>query len=96
VFVLPSESELFGISVLEAMASGCAAITADSNGSAHHITHEVDGMVFKEQDFEDFKNCVHRILKNTGLRKSIQRSAPLTIQKNHNYEQFARFIESLV
>jgi len=96
VFVLPSESELFGISVLEAMASGCAAITANSNGSAHHITHEVDGMVFKEQDFEDFKNCVHRILKDTCLRKSIQRSAPLTTQKNHNYEQFARFIENLI
>jgi glycosyltransferase involved in cell wall biosynthesis len=96
IFALPSEAEHFSISVLEAMAHGCATISSDSNGSAHHITHNVDGLIFKESSFEDFESCVHKLLKQNELRHSFQHAAQLKMQLNHNYRQFAQFIESLV
>lgn len=95
IFVLPSIQEEFGISVLEAMAHSCAVIVSDECGSARHITDGVDGLVFPSADYIAFEKKVHRLLQDSALRIAIQNQAKRTITTNHNYSQFAEFIESL-
>ena len=96
IFALPALNEEFGISVLEAMAHSCAVVVSDACGSARHITDGVDGMVFPSADYAIFEQKVHQLLRSEALRVSIQKRAKLTIARNHNYEQFARFIENLI
>jgi glycosyltransferase involved in cell wall biosynthesis len=95
IFVLPSEQEHFGISLLEAMSYGCACIAADTNGSSHHVTHGHDGLIFEESNFEQFEQLVHQLLSNTNQRQNLQRNALETIRTNHNYQQFASLIQSI-
>lgn len=50
IFVLPASDEPFAVSVLEAMAAGCAVIATKENGSASYLTHGENGLVYSAGD----------------------------------------------
>ena len=62
VCVVPSIYEPFGLVALEAMASGCPCIVADTGGLREVVPHNEAGLRFRARDPEALGEMVERVL----------------------------------
>jgi glycogen(starch) synthase len=69
--VIPSLYEPFGIVALEAMASGCPTIVADTGGLREVVAHEKVGLRFNGGDAEHLAVMVERLLTDDALRERL-------------------------
>ena len=80
LFILPSYSENFGMSVVEAMACGCPVLISDKVGLYQDIKEYDAGIVCKT-DVADIKDNVINLLNDSQLRFKISKNA-VTLVKN--------------
>jgi glycogen(starch) synthase len=67
VCVVPSIYEPFGLVALEAMASGCPCIVADTGGLREVVPHDQVGLRFRAGDAEDLADVTARVLSDGHL-----------------------------
>ena len=67
VCVVPSLYEPFGLVALEAMASGCPCIVADTGGLREVVPHEEVGLRFRSHDPEALAEVAVRVLRDDEL-----------------------------
>ena len=67
VCVVPSIYEPFGLVALEAMASGCPCIVADTGGLREVVPHEQVGLRFRAGDPDDLVEVTARVLSDGSL-----------------------------
>jgi len=90
VFILPSETESFGLAALEAMASGVPIIATNAGGLPEVIEHGVSGFLSNVGDTDDMVTNVLKIIdskesiakfkanaKNQALKFDIQNVLPM-------------------
>jgi glycogen synthase len=68
VCVVPSIYEPFGLVALEAMASGCACIVADTGGLREVVPHDGVGLRFRARDPAALGEMLERLLTDCNLR----------------------------
>ena len=73
IFCAPSHFEAFNISLLEAMSQGCAPITSDKGGMPW--VSGKSGLTFVDEDIEDLKIKLEKVIQNKKLREKMQKSA---------------------
>ncbi|MFY9265447.1 MAG: glycosyltransferase family 4 protein [Solirubrobacterales bacterium] len=66
--VVPSIYEPFGLVALEAMASGCPCLVADTGGLREVVPNEEVGLRFKSRDPESLAAMAERVLTDAELR----------------------------
>jgi glycogen(starch) synthase len=66
--VVPSIYEPFGLVALEAMASGCPCIVADTGGLREVVPHDEVGLRFTARDPQSLADMVERLLTDDELR----------------------------
>src|SRR3989440_110646 len=66
--VVPSIYEPFGLVALEAMASGCPCIVADTGGLREVVPNDDVGLRFRARDPESLARMVERVLTDAELR----------------------------
>ena len=66
--VVPSIYEPFGLVALEAMASGCPCIVADTGGLREVVPNEDVGLRFRSRDPRSLARMVERVLTDDALR----------------------------
>jgi glycogen(starch) synthase len=66
--VVPSIYEPFGLVALEAMASGCPCLVADTGGLREVVPHEDVGLRFRSRDPASLAHMAERLLTDEGLR----------------------------
>jgi glycogen(starch) synthase len=69
--VVPSIYEPFGLVALEAMASGCPCIVADSGGLREVVPDSVDGIRFPSRDARALAGSMVRLLTDEELRRDV-------------------------
>ena len=82
VCVVPSIYEPFGLVALEAMASGCPCIVADTGGLREVVPHEEVGLRFRARDPEALAEMAVRVLADDELGRRLVAEA---------YEHLRRF-----
>ncbi|MEX2025468.1 MAG: glycosyltransferase, partial [Thermoleophilaceae bacterium] len=66
--VVPSIYEPFGLVALEAMASGCPCLVADTGGLREVVPHDDVGLRFRSRDPGSLGEMAERLLTDTALR----------------------------
>ncbi len=75
IFVLPSRSEAFSNSLLEAMACGCCPVATRIGGNLELIRDGENGMLFDAGDAEQLCQVLQRLIENPALRRSLSAQA---------------------
>jgi glycogen synthase len=69
--VVPSIYEPFGLVALEAMASGCPCLVADTGGLREVVPHEEVGLRFRSRDAESLAEVATRVLADGELGRRL-------------------------
>ncbi len=88
LYVLPSRlPEPFGLSLLEAMASGLLCVATSSGGPCDIISHDSDGWLVPSDDCETLANILNQVLLSSEVRKkevvkrAIQKAATFDVER---------------
>jgi glycosyltransferase involved in cell wall biosynthesis len=90
IFVLPSRSEAFANSLLEAMATGCCVMAASIDGNLELIEHRRTGLLFKSDDVESLATELKAAIEQEPLRKSLGANARHFVRERFSWENSAR------
>ncbi|MGZ8666610.1 MAG: glycosyltransferase family 4 protein [Solirubrobacterales bacterium] len=99
VCVVPSIYEPFGLVALEAMASGCPCIVADTGGLREVVPHEEVGLRFRAHDAEALAEVATRVLSDDELGRRLVADAYEHLRRfdwNDIAEQTSEIYEELV
>ena len=93
-FVLPSEAEAFGVSIIEAMASGKAVIARDTIGPKDIITHGENGYLF--HSIRELSAQIKTLSQDGELRARLGEDARRTVWSKYSYGAVARQYQTLL
>lgn len=74
ITIIPSHSEAFGFTVIEAMSVGTCVIGANNTGIKEIIIHEETGLLFETGDADDLAQQLERILLNGDYRDKLTKA----------------------
>lgn len=69
--IIPSQSEAFGFTVIEAMSVGTCVIGANNTGIKEIILHEETGLLFETGNSNDLAQKLEKLLMNENYRNSL-------------------------
>jgi glycosyltransferase involved in cell wall biosynthesis len=75
----PVKFEHFGITTVEAMASGCVPVVIGKGGQGEIVSHGQNGFLWNT--LEELKKYTLLVIKDEALRESLAHSAPLSLEK---------------
>ncbi|HEV2201022.1 MAG TPA: glycosyltransferase family 4 protein [Bryobacteraceae bacterium] len=81
VFVLPSLSEAFSNSIMEAMAAGCAVAATPVGGTPELIVHGERGWLFAPRDAPAVADALTKLVQDAPLRDRLARAGHRFIQQ---------------
>ena len=89
IFILPSLREAFGLTVLEAMASGTIAVATNNGGTVDIIQDGVTGYLIPPSSAQAIYERLSIILKNPQQKADIEREAQHRLREKFTAEKMA-------
>ena len=86
IFLTTSNSEGFGLSLLEAMASGCSCVASDLPAHRALIEHGVSGMIYKSR--QELVSCLQDLLSSPQKVERLG-AAARQVASGHTWERVA-------
>ena len=90
LFVLPSRSEAFSNSLMEAMACGCCAVASDAGGNPELIRHGETGMLFRAGDAAALAAVLELLIRDSSLRQRLAGAGMQWIRQNFSIRASAQ------
>ena len=95
LFVFPSLYEGLGISLIEAMASGCACVASQAGPIPEVIRHGIDGWLVPPADVRALADSICLLLNDAERRKRLGRAAAESVRSRFHPETAARKLEGI-
>jgi glycosyltransferase involved in cell wall biosynthesis len=89
IFVLPSYTESFPLTLLEAMASGLACVATNVGGIHEMITHNKDGILIEPAQPIELEHALVSLINNASRREDIAKQARKTVVSRFDSSQMA-------
>src|SRR5262249_44714909 len=100
LFVQPSHFESFGISVIEAMASGVPVVAAEVGGMRDFLVDGTNALLHRPRSPESLADAVRRALGDSSLRARIADAGLRTVREQFDeealFDRYAALIDSAV
>ena len=94
ILIFPSIwDEPFGITLLEAMASGLSIVATANGGSAEILKNEVNSLVFPKEDAHECANNLLKLIENQDLNEKIRLSGRQMVEDKFRIERTIDGIE---
>lgn len=87
VLVLPSNSETFGLVLIEGMASGLPIIATNSGGVPEIITDGVDGLLFEPNDSSQLAQLLSKLQRDRELSSRLAQTAKNNAKIKFDYRR---------
>ncbi|MFX0093157.1 MAG: glycosyltransferase family 4 protein [Candidatus Hodarchaeota archaeon] len=84
IFIYPSRSEPFGLSILEAMACELPTLTSSIEGPKEIIEHQVDGVLIEPEDTHTYTMWIQKLLSTNSLSFKIGKQAREKVVRTFN------------
>lgn len=95
IFVLPSLSEAFSNSLMEAMACGCSCVASLVGGNPELMGEETRGLLFPKQNAEALSGALAKLLTDPALRNELSGAGYRYIHENFSLRQSTNCMEVL-
>lgn len=95
LFVLPSKSEPYAISPLEAMSHEVPALISSDSGSVDYVRKVSDFLVFKSRFYRDFQKKLFLLLAHTEFRRGLSLEVSRSLEQNHDPLRFVTRLAAL-
>ena len=82
LFVLPSLSEAFSNSLMEAMACGCAVVASNTGGNPELVKHNHTGLLFEPGNSKSLADCLHQLISQPDTRQGFASNAANYVANN--------------
>ena len=96
VLILPSEKELFGIVLIEAMACKTPVIASKCVGPKDIIKNNKTGLLFPKGNYEELEKRLIKVYKSKPLRKKLTKNAYAKIEKKYDTLLMSDKLEKLI
>lgn len=95
--VFPSNGrEAFGLSNLEAMASGLPVVSTDTGGQGELVRHDDNALVFGSEDHLALADQLERLIDEPDLARGLAHRARAEVEEHYTLERYVRSLESLL
>ncbi len=91
IFLFPSTTDTYGNVVAEAHASGLPTIVSDTGGPKELVQNQINGLVTKSLDAEDFTRAVRTLLEDAPKREAMGRCARAGVKDRDWASAFSKF-----
>ncbi|MBR5577216.1 MAG: glycosyltransferase family 4 protein [Bacteroidaceae bacterium] len=88
VVLMPSRSEGFGLTAIEAMAHGCVVVASDIGGLPEVVRDGVCGLLHRSEDVKDMAEKICSLIASSELYRSLQKNALQHVQK-FSFQRYA-------
>ncbi|MEE1196047.1 MAG: glycosyltransferase family 4 protein [Lachnospiraceae bacterium] len=95
IFCLPSDSEGFSTSLLEAAACGCYIVTTERGGAKELILNDEYGMVMKDNRPETVLQALSSVLSQKNMRERAVEKTYQRLKDNFIWEKTAEKVEQI-
>jgi glycosyltransferase involved in cell wall biosynthesis len=90
IFVLPTEDEAFGISLIEAMACGLPVIATRIGGIKDILSHKENGLMIDAGDFSNLQEAIEQLISDDTLAQSLGQNALSKVKQFYARETVAK------
>ena len=96
IFILPATREQASISNLEAMGRGLPTICSDTNGTSCFIKHQVNGMIFEDNNPESLAHCIREICSDRVNLQKMSSEALVTAKAEFGHTNYMEVLNNLL
>ena len=89
IFLLPTQYEIFGMVLLEAMYFGVPTITTWNGGSSTLIENEQNGFICSIQNQMEWINTIEKLLNNESIRLNVSKNSQEKIKENYTWDSLS-------
>ncbi len=93
LFAWPGINEAFGLSIMEAQATGLPVVSANRSGIANIVENGVTGLLCEEGNVEQFTKAIVALLHDKDMLDKMSVAAKKNIQQNHSINSAAEILK---
>ena len=94
IVLMPSRSEGFGLTAIEAMSNGCVMVASNVGGLPEVVRDGVCGLLHNSEDITDMANKIVSLISNEDKYRSLQAQSLCEVDK-YSFERYAELINDM-
>ena len=94
IVLMPSRSEGFGLTAIEAMANGCVVVASNVGGLPEVVRDGVCGLLHRTEDVHDMAEKICMLLSDNELYSKLRTQALCEVEK-YSFERYAELVCNL-